>query len=337
MHEPSLDMIHEILFGASKALVLKMAIELDVFTEISHGNRSANAIANATTCHTEGMRSLLDALVPLGFLQKQNGEYVLTPTSSAFLVRDRPSFYGDSYLDALLPWAWRDGAEAVTALRTDRGPAKVITDSDAVTLWRPWCEAHTVVRDRILAEADDMWERIKQRIALPDSPRVLDVACGHALSTLALAQQDGGAEITGLDRYDEVLAIAHRLSKELGLEHRFETMHGDIRNFDIRGRTFDIVYIGGILYLFSEDEVREILHRVAAVVNPNGLLIINTMIVDEERCSATGPLIQSFRRFLYNGGRVPSFREYEQAVEAAGFGGTSQIGDNIVIARCLGA
>ena len=97
--EPTLDSVHELILGASRALVLKTALELDVFTLISRGNRRLADIANSAGFEQKGLRTMLDALCPMGFLAKTSGEYVLTPVSEKFLVRDAETYYGHTYGD----------------------------------------------------------------------------------------------------------------------------------------------------------------------------------------------------------------------------------------------
>ncbi len=336
MDQPTLDPIHDILYGASKALILKIAIEADVFTAIDRGYCSANAVAEFASSNVNGIRSLLDALVSLGFLEKLEGDYQLTTTSAAFLVKGKPSYYGGSFMDALLPWAWAESSQAMTALQSENGAGKEITDDAAVDLWQPWCEAHALAWENIIENAKHLWDDVAQHVALPKSSKVLDLACGHGLWTLALAQRDPQARITAMDHYDDVLNVARRLADDMGLVDRVETVRGDITEVIFTNSQFDIVHIGGILYLFTAREIEDILTRVAAGMRPGSLLVVNTMIADPDRCLAMGPLIQSFRRFLYNGGCVPTFDEYKTIFEAADFIDTTQVRDSVLIANLRG-
>ncbi len=60
----------------------------------------------------------------------------------------------------------------------------------------------------------------------------------------------------------------------------------------------------------------------------------HSMIVNEEGLDSMGPLIQGFRRFLYNGGRVPTEDQYSEAFMAAGFADVRRIGTNLLSAKC---
>ena len=176
-HSPNLDTIHDLLHSASKALILKTAIELDVFTVIHNGYNSLGSISEATQCSKRGISALLNALCPLGFLAKSGDKYALTPTSDAFLVRAKSTYYGDSYLDALLTWGWELNSNITESIRTGDGVDKDITRQKALELWLSWCGAHSLFWPRIAEEARAMWRLLNIRIDA--SPvRILDMAFG---------------------------------------------------------------------------------------------------------------------------------------------------------------
>jgi hypothetical protein len=95
-----------------------VALELDLFTAVAAGHRLLEEIVSVTQTGERGMRILLDALCPLGLLSRSGREYLLTPTSDAYLVRGRPTFYGDWCLETQFAWDVR--SRAADAVRTGR-------------------------------------------------------------------------------------------------------------------------------------------------------------------------------------------------------------------------
>ena len=72
-------------------------------------------IGKATGCHQHGLRTLLDALCPIGLLQQAEGRYELTPTAEAYLVRGSPAYCMPIYL------AWlQNRARFIEFVRTGR-------------------------------------------------------------------------------------------------------------------------------------------------------------------------------------------------------------------------
>lgn len=330
---PSLNVIHDLVFSASKALTLKLALEMDLFSAVARGCETADEIAQAIRSSSKGSRSLLDALCGMGFLVKEDSVYLLTATSSAFLVRGKVSYYGDSYLDALLQWAWPEESPAVDAIRSGKGVAKEITDAAAFVMWESWCAAHAEIWEQIAVKAQAMWAKLDEVIEIPRAARVLDLACGHGIWTFALLQRDAGAFVTAMDRHRGVVDIALDVSSRMGVAQRVDTIIGDVRRLEVTSGSRDIVYIGGVLYLFLRDDICEIVRNAFAALNEGGLLIVNTMIADEGRCLDEGALVQAFRRLIYNGGDVPTFAEYRAQFADAGFSEIEAHGDGLIVAR----
>src|SRR5436309_1976957 len=73
---------------------LKAAIELDLFTAIAEGSRTAQKLSERCSASERGMRILCDYLVVHGLLTKEGGSYGLNPTSATFLDRRSPAYMG---------------------------------------------------------------------------------------------------------------------------------------------------------------------------------------------------------------------------------------------------
>ena len=79
-------------FWASKTLL--SAIEMELFTELARRPEDLEAIWRRLGLHERSARDFLDALVALGFLERQDGVYPNTPATDLFLDRDKPSYLG---------------------------------------------------------------------------------------------------------------------------------------------------------------------------------------------------------------------------------------------------
>jgi hypothetical protein len=79
-------------FWASKTLL--SAIELGLFTELARGPQPLEALRQQLGLHPRAARDFFDALVALGFLQRQGGRYSNTPETDFFLDRAKPSYTG---------------------------------------------------------------------------------------------------------------------------------------------------------------------------------------------------------------------------------------------------
>ena len=82
------------MLAYQQTAALVAAIDLDIFTAIAQGNHTAETVAAACQASTRGTRSLCDALVVLGFLQKHDKKYSLAPDSAMFLDRNSRTYVG---------------------------------------------------------------------------------------------------------------------------------------------------------------------------------------------------------------------------------------------------
>src|SRR5947208_8234370 len=79
-------------FWASKALL--SAIEMGLFTELARRPEGGDALQDRLGLHPRSSRDFLDALVALGFLEREDGMYRNTPRTDLFLDRQKPSYIG---------------------------------------------------------------------------------------------------------------------------------------------------------------------------------------------------------------------------------------------------
>src|SRR3989338_2741075 len=80
---------------------LTTAVELDLFTHIANGKDTASDVARVTGSDLRGIEMLVNALVGLELLEKDEGGHLrLAPDSREFLVRGKASYLGDMSVHA---------------------------------------------------------------------------------------------------------------------------------------------------------------------------------------------------------------------------------------------
>jgi len=329
----SLDPIHDLIYRNSKALVLKLALEMDLFTAFDDEPRTSEELSTVLQCEEKGIQATADALTAMGFLTKHDSKYQLAPTTAAFLVKGSPSYYGDSYLDAVLPWAWQTDDIAANAIRGGDGIGKSIIDDDSVAMWKGWCETRYISRETHAADARENWGLILEQHTVPEGAHLVDVACGNAFFTFTYLQNHPHASTVAIDRAPEVLEVTRKTSRWFDVFDRTQFVAADVRNVPTKPHAFDLAYIGGIMYILSAEEIDSTLKNVHRALKPGGLIVLETMIADGEHQESEAELIQTFRRLLYNGGRVPTFDEYADHLTTVGFADAKRLSHTIVVAH----
>jgi len=124
VQKPDPAVIFEALNAYQKSAALKAAIELDLFTALSGGKKTASELAASISAAERGVRILCDYLVIQNLLSKEGDRYSLTSTSATFLDRNSPACFGSVVgfmLDPRLTSAYVDLAQIIRAGLPDGG------------------------------------------------------------------------------------------------------------------------------------------------------------------------------------------------------------------------
>jgi len=86
-------------FGFAPPLIIEAAIRHGVFDALDQGAKTIENLCAETRTSPRGLRAILNALVGLELLAKDDKSgYALTAESATFLVRGKPSFHGAFFL-----------------------------------------------------------------------------------------------------------------------------------------------------------------------------------------------------------------------------------------------
>src|SRR5690349_2178560 len=192
---PSPALFFDTVNAYERTEALRAAIELDLFTLVAGGMRTAAQLAVACQAAPRGVRILADYLTILGFLRKHGDEYGLTPDSEAFLNRQSPAYLGGT-LEFLLTPGLRECFQQLTAAVRRGGTA--VSEDGTVSHDNPiW-----VAFARGMAPLMRLPARLLADLIGGDTEqplRVLDVAAGHGQFGITVAERYPKAHITALD------------------------------------------------------------------------------------------------------------------------------------------
>jgi Dimerisation domain len=93
-HELTPDKIMQLGLGFWGSKSFLSAIELGLFTVLAKGPQDPESLRTHLELRPRSARDFFDALVSLGMLQRNNGEYANTPESDLFLDRAKSSYIG---------------------------------------------------------------------------------------------------------------------------------------------------------------------------------------------------------------------------------------------------
>lgn len=300
------------LWATRISLALVAAIDLDIFTVIAQGKKTAADIAKAVGAPKRGVERLLDALTGMEYLTKRGTQYALTPVADTFLVRNKHTFIGAMADETriTLP-GWTQLAEVI---RSGKPVAAVDTDEGREFFPR----LVKAIFPLTFGGARALVQKFP-KAKLKKIERVLDVAAGSAAWSLPFAQAVPNARVTAAD-YPEVTAVAREYAQMCGVADRYDYLEGDLRQIDFGQKQFDLVILGHILHTEGEKWGKTLIAKSYKALKTGGTLVIAEMIPNDARTGPVFPLLFGLNMVLHTAeGDVFTMAQLKQWLKQAGF------------------
>jgi ubiquinone/menaquinone biosynthesis C-methylase UbiE len=301
------------LWAARETQVLVAGVELDIFTHISEGKRTAKEIARAAKASEHGTEHLLDALVGMEYLSKKGERYGLSPVSEKFLVRGKESYMGGFVYETKL--IWENWSRLTDVIRSGR-PIETVDAEESGREFFPKLVAAIFPMNFGAARAAvaALPEKTRKRIR-----NILDVAAGSGAWSLAFAEAIPDARVVAVD-YPEVAQITRQFAERFGVADRYDYIEGNLREVDFGRNRYDLVILGHIIHAEGEKWGKKLVKKSYSALKDGGLLLIAEMIPNDTRTGPKIPLVFGLNMLLLTeNGDVFTMREYRGWLKEAGF------------------
>src|SRR5438477_3999376 len=173
---PSPELFFETAFAHQRSAALKAAVDLDVFTAIQEGARTAKSLAASRGASERGMRILCDYLTMTGFLEKIADTYQLTADSAVFLSKRSPAYLGGTLQFLNTPELLKNFSMLADTIRRGTVASDGNTVSEANPIWVQFARAMVPM---MMPAAQAIADLVGVESAGP--LRVLDIAAGHGI------------------------------------------------------------------------------------------------------------------------------------------------------------
>src|SRR5438552_13955877 len=170
---PSPELFFETAFAHQRTAALKAAVDLDVFSAIQEGARTAKNIADVRGAAERGIRILCDYLTVMGFLEKTADTYQLTADSAVFLSKHSQAYLGGTLQFLCTPELLKNFSVLSDTIRRGAVAADGNTVSDDNPIWVQFARAMVPM---MLPAAEAIADLLAGQSAGP--LRVLDIAAG---------------------------------------------------------------------------------------------------------------------------------------------------------------
>jgi ubiquinone/menaquinone biosynthesis C-methylase UbiE len=305
--------IMDLLWSARSAMALITGIDLEVFTHIANGKRTASEVAKSASADRRGIQYLLDALVGLGYLNKNGDEFGLEPISAAFLIKGKEPYMGVFAEETKMNLEhWGRLTEVVktgkpiSAVNTDKEGREFFPKLVSAIFPLSFAGANAVA----VSLTDQQQSSIKN---------ILDVAAGSGAWSLAFARMIPDAKVTVVD-YPEVTPITREFAKRFEAGDRYSYIEGNLREVDFGKQKYDLVILGHIIHSEGEEWGQKLIEKSSNALKDGGMILIADMIPNDERTGPVMPLVFGLNMLLHTeSGGVYTMKEYNAWLKDAGF------------------
>ena len=254
--------------------ILLTAVKLDVFSALEGGPRTVAEVANCVAANPSSLELLMNALVAMRALRKEDDRYENTDVTRTHLVKSAPNYVG--HLLLLHDAEWSNWGRLEEAIRSGHSPAhRHVFESDpelGVSVLQ--------VLDRIGQQSGPAFAKA---LKLEGATTLLDLGGGAGTNAVAFCSVYPQLRATVFD-LSQTLATTARTIKDAGMESRISLLPGDF-NADSLGGPYDVVLMSDVLHYQNSVDNAALVKKVFHHLNRGGQLVIKDRFLDETRTS----------------------------------------------------
>ncbi|MGB8648980.1 MAG: methyltransferase [Anaerolineae bacterium] len=319
---PRRSTLDEVVRGIRQAAALKAALELELFTRIAEGHHSLPALLRASGLNDRGARLLLDALVNINLVMRTGFEYLLTPTAEVFLVKGKPSYYGDALLAEL---AWDARAQTMRSVRSGKPLSTLMVEGHsrlrvarAAATWTDWQVA--------IQEFESIWDQVGVTADAASPMHMLGLGAESGIRLLPLVQQNPNSRAVVVDNANMLLSLRGILDT-LPVRPQYELVEGDWLAAGLP-QDLELVLVDSITPFQGMEQNIGILHRAYESLRMSGRIVLRATVADDDRKGpGVVPLFGLDLLIAAGEGDIYTVTEYRGMLEAAGFFEVKLLGD----------
>lgn len=309
-------------FMASKALFA--GLHIDLFTVLSEGPKTAEALSKAVDVPVNRVVMLTTALVSIGLLSvTDDGRLANSPAAQSFLSSKSKYDFGD-YLRYQIDQQMYPFLLQLNAVMKDD------LSVDAISSYRHWMadqEQASVYSESQHAGSLGPGRSLARMVDLSEAKSLLDVGGGTGAMTISLCQVYENLHATIID-FPNVAEIGWRFVSEAGLVDRVRYIPGNAVEAQWPGHQ-DAILMSYLMSGVPGQTLETLLQNAFEALTPGGTLMVHDFMVEENR---RGPALAALWQ-LQHMAFTPDARSLSvgwltEAGQAAGF--VTETVDNLI-------
>jgi cyclopropane fatty-acyl-phospholipid synthase-like methyltransferase len=257
---------------------------------------------------------LLNALVSLDFLTKQNNLFFNTPESFASLSQKSSDYLGGLMHSNNL---WNTWSNLTRVIKTGNSAHS----SEINERGEEWLFSFiNAMHDRAKKQAPHQLAEID----LSEVRSVLDIGGGSGAFSMEFVSKKPGIEATVFD-LPNVIPITKKFIEKEGFSDKIKTCTGDYTTDDLP-KGFDLVFLSAIIHSNPLETNRELIKKCFNSLNKNGRIIIQDWIMNNDRTQPASGAIFAINMLVgTEAGDCFTEQEVTKMLTDAGFKNVSKI------------
>ncbi len=283
--------------------LIRAARQSGITSRLKERQHTLEELCQSLSLDRETTQLTLDGLVAIGFVERYGDDFALARAGHLLCRYDED--LEDSRWETLVDRL--ANKKAGPPLDSQRFRNRI-----AATQWIHTAAAMQAAEVLDLGVADSV--RSHQPL------RILDLGCGSAVWSCAMAHRDGTATIVAVDDAG-ALRAARRTAESISLLDRFRGIEGDPRTVTLGDGAFDLAVLPQLLSTYSDADAVKVLARAAATLRPGGRLVAPDLYLGPGGAGLKETLGRLSIHLSTSAGRVRDLRECQRMFSEAGLTG----------------
>ena len=317
--------IRAMVTAFQRSRIILTAFELNIFTFLGENSYSAAAVAEALHLNEGATERLLNVLVALELLQKNNEKYSNTNDGLKFFSKNSPA-----YLAGLMHsnHLWNTWSHLTDVVKTGE-PAHNTEINDRGDEWlNAFIHA---MHDRGKKQAPGQVAKID----LTNVNSVLDVGGGSGCFSMAFLNRKPELRSAIFD-LPNVVPISKKIVETEGFAGRIEHFEGDYTTDELPAG-FDLVFLSAIIHSNSYETNQELVRKCFNSLNPGGRIVIQDWIMNDTKTEPAQGAIFAINMLVgVEGGDCYSEKEVKAWMANAGFSKSIKVDLESGLAQVIG-
>ena len=269
-------------FWASKTLLA--AVNLEIFTHLSLCPLTGDEIKARTGIHQRSLYDFLDALVALGFLQRQGLEdeafYSNTEETELFLDKRKPSYIG-GMLEMANNRLFKFWGNLEEGLKSGM-PQNEVKDTSAPFFETLYQDQQKLKEFSMAMQGVQMgaFQALAKKFDFSAYNSLCDIGGSSAALSIQVAMENQHMTCTSTD-LPELHSIADENISDFGLKERVSAANLDF--FKDKFPEADVITMGNILHDWNLDVKKMLIQKAYDALPDGGAFIVIENVIDNER------------------------------------------------------